>query len=63
MWQRFWDVRKPWSKILPKLLGSTKPLMGHSVLENLLFLCAGLGNITTNIKKEEAMGAEEEKKT
>lgn len=37
MWQSFWDVRKPWSKILPKLLGLTKPLMGDSVLNFFFF--------------------------
>lgn len=42
--------------------------MGDNVLDffvqrNKGNLCDGLVNITTNIKKEEAMGAEEEKKT
>lgn len=52
-------------------LGSTKPLMGHKVPENLLLffrskemkgLLCWLVDITMDTKEEEAMGAEEEKK-
>lgn len=65
-------MRKPWSKILPKLLGPTKPLMGDNELENLLifFLFKEIkGSLCRTCKyyykykEEEAMGAEEEKKT
>lgn len=73
MWQSFWDVRKPWSKILPKLLGPTKPLMGDNVLENMLLisfvgwrksrgLYAGLVNITTNIKRRKQWVLKKRKK-